>query len=106
MSVDPTERTEGDNKVYSIALSPFFCSVSNGSSDGYLFVPSGSGALIKPHEWEADVGYTCSYPVYGEDGQLKNTNNSGITNSQPVRLPVYGAADGNRGVRAIIEKGA
>lgn len=106
VSVDPTEITEGDNKVYSIALSPFFCSVSNGSSDGYLFVPSGSGALIKPHEWEADVGYTCSYPVYGEDGQLKNTNNSGITNSQPVRLPVYGAADGNRGVLAIIEKGA
>lgn len=106
VSVDPTEITEGDNKVYSIALSPFFCSVSNGSSDGYLFVPSGSGALIKPYEWEADVGYTCSYPVYGEDGQLKNTNNSGITNSQPVRLPVYGAADGNRGVLAIIEKGA
>lgn len=65
VSVDPTEITEGDNKVYSIALSPFFCSVSNGSSDGYLFVPSGSGALIKPYEWEADVGYTCSYPVYG-----------------------------------------
>ena len=106
VSVNPAEITEGEFKVYSIALSPFFCSVNNSSSDGYLFVPSGSGALIKPDEWSADVSYTCSYPVYGEDGQLKNTDNSGITNTQPVKLPVYGAADGNRAVLAIIEDGA
>ncbi len=106
VSVDPKNITEGDFKVYSIALSPFFCSVSNSSADGYLFVPSGSGALIKPSEWSADVSYTCSYPVYGEDGQLKNTGNSGITNTQPVRLPVYGAANGDRAVLAIIENGA
>lgn len=106
VSVDPKYITEGEFKVYSIALSPFFCSVSNSSADGYLFVPSGSGALIKPNEWSADVSYTCSYPVYGADGQLENTGNSGITNTQPVRLPVYGAADGDRAVLAIIENGA
>lgn len=106
VSVDPTEICEGELKVYSIALSPFFCSVGNDSADGCLFVPSGSGAIIKPSEWNADVGYTCSYPVYGRDGQLKNTNTDGITNSHPVRLPVYGAADGESGVLAIIDKGA
>lgn len=106
VSVDPKSITEGNFKVYSIALSPFFCSVSNASKDGYLFVPSGSGALIKPSEWSADVSYTCSYSVYGEDGQLKNTGNSGITNTQPVRLPVYGAASGGKSVLAIIENGA
>ncbi len=106
VSVDPSQITEGGFKIYSIALSPFFCSVSNTSDDGYLFIPSGSGALIKPSEWSADVSYTCSYPVYGEDAQLYNSNLSGITNSQPVRLPVFGAKNRDKAVLAIIEDGA
>lgn len=106
VSVDPTKITEGEFKVYSISLSPFFCSVSNKTTDGYLFVPSGSGALINPAEWSADVSYTCSYPVYGMDAQLINSDKSGITNSQSVKLPVFGAKEGDRAVVAIIEDGA
>lgn len=106
VSVNPTEITEGEFKVYTIALSPFFCSVSNQTTDGYLFVPSGSGALINPSEWSADVSYTCSYPVYGMDAQLINSKNNGITNSQSVKLPVFGAKEGYRAVVAIIENGA
>ncbi len=106
VSVNPNEITEGENKVYTVVLSPFFCSVSNRTTDGYLFVPSGSGALINPAEWSADVSYTCSYPVYGTDAQLINSGDDGITNSQAVKLPVFGAKDGNRAVLAVIEEGA
>ena len=106
VSVDPTKITEGEFKIYSISLSPFFCSVSNKTTDGYLFVPSGSGALINPAEWSADISYTCSYPVYGMEAQLYNSDKSGITNSQSVKLPVFGAKDGDRAVVAIIEDGA
>ncbi len=106
VSVDPTKITEDEFKVYTIALSPFFCSVSGNTKDGYLFVPSGSGALINPAEWSADVSYTCSYPVYGMEAQLYNSDKNGITNSQSVKLPVFGAKDGDRAVVAIIEEGA
>lgn len=106
ISVDPTKITEGDFKVYNIALSPFFCSASNNTTDGYLFVPSGSGALINPTEWLADVSYTCSYPVYGTEAQLINSNLNGITNTESVKLPVFGAKEEDRAVLAIIEDGA
>ena len=37
---------EGDNRIYQIHLAPFLASVANDTEGGYLFVPSGSGALM------------------------------------------------------------
>lgn len=105
VSVDPTEITEGIVNIYKISLSPFFCSASNTDPSSYLFIPSGSGALVYPHLWNADVSYTCSYPVYGEDLQLESTESSALNNSEPVRLPVFGAKSGDSMVCAIIESG-
>lgn len=106
VSVDPLQITEGSFPIYKISVSPFFCSVKNDTDDGYLFVPSGSGAIINPSSKSSDIGYTCSYPVYGEDLQLIGGEGNAYTNTQPVRLPVFGAADNGKAVCAIIDSGA
>lgn len=99
VSVNPSDIAEGDTRIRRITLSPFFCSVSNTDPNGTLLIPSGSGALIAPYEWKADVGYTCSYPVYGEDLQLAESQNDSINNHEPVRLPVFWRRQwGNRGL--------
>ncbi len=103
VSVNPSDIAEGDTRIRRITLSPFFCSVSNTDPNGTLLIPSGSGALIAPYEWKADVGYTCSYPVYGEDLQLAESQNDSINNHEPVRLPVFGAANGETGICAVID---
>ena len=47
IQIDPKRISEGKKKlVTNIALAPFACAVDNNSDDSYVFVPSGSGALI------------------------------------------------------------
>lgn len=106
ISVDPNEITENDEYIYRLILAPFFASASNTSASDYLFVPSGSGALIYPKDWSADTPYTLSYPVYGTDLAAENKENGAVNNVEPVRLPVFGAKQGDNAVCAIIEDGA
>ena len=106
VSVDPQEITEGDFPIYRISISPFFCSVKNDTDNGYLFVPSGSGALINPSTVSSDVGYSFSYSVYGKDLLLVGGEGADYTNESPVRLPVFGAVSGDSGVCSIIDGGA
>ena len=106
ISVDPDKITENSEYIYRIILSPFFASAENSSESDYLFVPSGSGALIYPRDWSADTSYTASYPVYGTDLVSENTKSGGIDNAEPVRLPVFGAKSGSDAVCGIIEDGA
>lgn len=104
ISVDPQKIREGESMVLSVAIAPFFCSVQNKTDDSYLFFPSGSGALIYADDSSEDVNIITE-EVYGtdarrpEDDVIKN-----ITSN--VRIPVYGAKDGNRAVTAIIEENA
>lgn len=106
ISIDPNGITENDEYIYRIILAPFFASAENTSDSDYLFVPSGSGALIYPKDWAADTAYTLSYPVYGTDLASENKENGAVNNVEPVRLPVFGARQGNNAVCAIIEDGA
>lgn len=106
ISVNPDEITEKDEYIYRLILAPFFASAENTSDSDYLFVPSGSGALIYPKDWSADTAYTLSYPVYGTDLASENKENGAVNNVEPVRLPVFGARQGDNAVCAIIEDGA
>lgn len=104
VSVDTSKITEGgDSIVTEVAVAPFFCSAQNDAADSYLFVPSGSGALIY-----SDVGMaqpvTTSERVYGTDYDI-DTEGEFVT-YESVKLPVYGAVNGDKGVCAIIEDGA
>lgn len=103
ISIDPANIQENKNEVYRIAIAPFFCSIQNQGEDSYLFVPSGSGALIYPKELSR-AGQTFSEPVFGDDAAIEQRVQP--STGENVLLPVYGAKSGKKAVCAIIESGA
>lgn len=107
ISVEPERIQEGDSySITSITVAPMFCAVSNkyiGNDKHYLFVPSGSGALIYPEE-NGGVGISTSEPVYGGDANIDREEM--LTVTENVRVPVYGAVNSGKGVCAIIKDGA
>lgn len=104
VTIDPKKISEGNVTVVSISLAPFFCSVQNETNDTYLFMPSGSGALIYADKSSEDVTVV-SEEVYGTDAR-RPEDDVIKTFTQSVRMPVYGAKNGDRAICAIIEKGA
>lgn len=100
--IDPAEIAEDVNYCYSIDLMPFSCSVLNTdtANDSYLFVPSGSGALIYPKILGESITSIISNEVYGRDDV---TQDDSSTETENIYLPVYGAKNGNNAVCAIIE---
>lgn len=103
ISVDPTKIAENKNRVVKVGLAPFFASAKNDGEGCYLFVPSGSGAIINA-ETVSETGNTGSEQVYGDDGAIDREIIS--TNKKEIRLPVFGAKNGNTASLAIIENGA
>lgn len=99
VSIDPAEIGEDEQLCYKITLMPFMCSVLNtDSKDGhYLFVPSGSGALIYPKQTGEGITSIISNSIYGD-----NEQNIVPTQTQDVRLPIYGVKNDDTGVFAII----
>ena len=92
--MDLNEITESCEKIYPHNSYALFCFGKNEDQSSYLFVPSGSGALIYPYEWISDSSKSCSYPVYGDDLQYAQADGDETTNREPVRLPVFGSKMG------------
>ena len=101
ISIDAKEIEENNFRVTSIAITPFWCSAKNDEENSYLFIPSGSGAVVYP-ETLSQTGVTYTEQVYGKDPVMK-TDDLPATR-QSVRLPVYGAKTGDRATCAIIEE--
>ncbi|MBR6509457.1 MAG: hypothetical protein IKT38_02490 [Clostridia bacterium] len=96
---------EGDSGfiLAEFAPTPLLCSSANDNQDGYLFVPSGQGALMNT-DITPDGARKWSGEVYGDDVSMLRTET--MTNTVGVRLPVFGAKDGNNGIFGIIESAA
>lgn len=95
---------ENENLVYSISLLPFFVATEN-SKDSYLFVPSGSGALIYTDAESKSWG-TYSESVYGDDAIT--TVYADVSSDYGIKLPIYGVKDSlnKKGCLAVITSGA
>ena len=105
VSIETSKITEKNNQVRKISLMPFMCSVRN-CEKGYLFVPSGSGALIFADS-EKEVSAYYNAPVYGDDLERYPESRLQISNQEKVKLPVFGAADTDgKGAMGIITSGA
>ena len=100
LSVNPENIEESDNRVISISIAPFFCGVKNNSENSYLFVPSGSGALVGVNS-KSEQGDTYSEQVYGYDPAIDEV--ASVSTKEPVRLNVFGAKTDNTGICAIID---
>lgn len=110
VDLDRVEEDGSEYRITSITVAPLFCSVSNDNSsnkDYYLFMPSGSGTIIEPSKSPdpEDTNFeTITESVYG--GDVNIDKHTVYTATESVRLPVYGAVNGDRAACAIITEGA
>ncbi len=103
--IDPNEIEYNEEGYYlvDIELLPYFGAALKGT-EGYLFVPDGSGALIN-----FDNGSTTVYSakVYGQDVTMNvlSPSKSQIDQTVTVKMPVFGAKLGSKAWYAVIEDG-
>ncbi len=102
ISIDSTKIQENDLRITYISVMPFMCSVPNDTEDSYLFVPSGSGALLSTDSYN-DQGIIYSAYMYGDDVTMGERYIP--TNAVAMRLPVYGYKNGSIGGFSIIDSG-
>lgn len=93
---------EKENLVYKISVMPFFASAKNGDGS-YLFVPSGSGAIMYTDDERNTRKY--SEPVYGKDETFQPLEELSV--HEKVNLPVFGVKrNDTSAMLGIIEKGS
>ncbi len=104
ISVKGSEIRENAEKgrLVSISLAPFMCSAAN-SENSYLFVPSGMGAIMNSNVNSVGTR-TWSGEVYGSDKARRIAEY--YNDNEEVKLPVFGAKDGNDAILAVIDKNA
>lgn len=90
---------KGEMRIVDIQLLPYFAS-GNQDTEGYLFVPDGSGSLIDFKDSNSWAAYY-DESIYGRD--LALTYLRDYTVKKQLLMPVYGAARPENGVFAIVE---
>ena len=88
-------------RMYSVTLLPYFGAGSS-EDEGYMFVPDGSGALIRFNNGQQRMG-EYSQDLYGRDGAIALKAQGPVT--QNALLPVFGVKRGENGFAAIITEG-
>ncbi len=103
ISVDSTKIQEDYYRVTFVSLAPFLSSVQNDTENSYLFMPSGSGALlnVKSHT-EQGINYNAF--IYGDDFTMEDKYIP--SEKMSVRMPVYGYKSGDKGGFVIVDNGA
>ncbi len=106
ISIAPKEIIEYDNLVYKISVAPFMCSAANSDNNAehYIVVPSGSGALMYTNVDASGKAREYAEMVYGKD-PVRHESEKTI-NTSAVRLPMFGAKDGETALCGIINDGA
>ncbi len=92
-----------DYRIFAISLAPYLCSVDN-STENYLFVPSGSGALMYTDIRDNGIARSFEGKVYGDDATEEKKYQDSTTKF--VRMPVFGANETNNTMSAIITDGS
>lgn len=102
VSIIGNEIKSGDTyRITSIALLPGFLA-GDERNDGYLFVPSGSGALVPFATGRGEI-VNYSEMVYGDDIAIEQEEYEG--EKQKISVPVYGIKSGDSAITAVITSG-
>ena len=88
-------------KLTKLSLLNFFGAYSEPQKGDYIFVPDGSGALIKTDTKDDSFDSELVFPVYGGDAASGNAN-GGTANAL---VPAYGMKQGNNAFVTIIDSG-
>ena len=103
ISIDSTKIQENELRITYVSLAPFLNSVENDSENSYLFIPSGSGALIDVDSYN-EQGLKYSAYVYGDDYTMEDKYIP--SDEKSLRMPVCGYKNGDKGGFTIIDNGA
>ena len=103
ISVDSSKIQEENLRITYVSLAPFMNSVQNDTENSYLFMPSGSGALVGIGSHN-EQGIAYSQFFYGDDYTMEDKYTP--TERESLRMPVYGYKTGNKGGFVIVDKGA
>lgn len=107
-SIDPSEIEYNKEGFYLVDIDflPYFGAAGT-DEEGYIFVPDGSGAIIRLNNGKTNVSsYTAN--VYGDD-YTKSFMNEKVSEADPeqgVKLPVFGMVSGKKGCMGVITEGA
>ena len=102
--LDPRRITDnGTNFVTGVSVLPFICGVENTSKTDWLFMPDGSGSVIRPKNIDA-MGIEGIAKIYGDDLAVQKYEYEAVR--QQVLMPVYGVVKKDHGLFCIISSGA
>ena len=102
--VDPRKMSDdGVNYITGVSVLPFICGVENDHPTDWMFMPDGSGAVIKPTTI-GSMGVEGKMKVYGDDLSVHQYYYEAVT--QQVKMPVFGSIRETGGLVAIISSGA
>ncbi|HZK34653.1 MAG TPA: DUF5696 domain-containing protein [Bacillota bacterium] len=102
----PTDTIEFDRSKFQlthIGILEYFGSEPI-ENDGYVFIPDGSGSIIKFNKNMQKDGGFISLPVYGYDRSISYT--AANDTKANVRLPIFGVKSQGQAFLAILEEGA
>lgn len=88
---------ENENLLTSITFFPYMASVYKETIPGYIFVPSGSGALIR-YSNNSLITSTYESSFYGNDANINKT-----INRDKLSLPIYGYCHGVKQNAMLVE---
>lgn len=105
VSINTAQILESGNnyKLLSVSLAPYLCSAQNNVENSYLFIPTGSGALMYAKSTPDGVK-TYSGEVYGADAARQIPRD--LVDEEDICLPVFGAVESNSAMMCVIEQGA
>ncbi|MBS4223619.1 DUF5696 domain-containing protein [Lederbergia citrea] len=108
----PQEKMKEDkrNKLVSMQLYPFLGAMNENDIPGYMFIPDGSGALIRYEKSTKAAGASPFIgAIFGLDEGIKNKikTSKDVVPVQQIKMPVFGAVHGvkQNGFVAIVEEG-
>jgi hypothetical protein len=88
-------------KLLNFTIAPYFGAAPR-SENGYIFVPDGSGAVIRFNNRNTSTVY--QQYVYGRDTSIVPVMKKNVT--ETIHLPVFGLSAPDSGFFAVIEEGA
>lgn len=104
VSIDTKQVTDSEAfPLHKVQLLPFF-GAAGMEEEGYMFVPDGSGALIRLNDTNKGAR-SYEVPLYGKDGTPKSADQAVVQHIQTSRFPVFGLKRGSHAMIAIIENG-
>lgn len=104
--MDAKEKKKKDaekNRLVSLRLFPFLGADNSDDKDGFLFLPDGSGALVKFQKNRASTNNLYSERIYGFDQAfaMKASESPRL----PIKMPVFGIKSDESAVLGVVHEG-